>query len=102
VGAKHLERPVLVDGVACHQDSLRLFDDRPPTECSLEALVLGEALQRDVDRALQLLGVGIDDVGEDAAPRRLMDVGGISGREQRDHRAGRFVDDLRDQLESVL
>ena len=31
-----------------------------------------------------------------------MDVGGVSGREQRDHRAGRFVDDLRDQLERVL
>ena len=68
----------------------------------LEVLKFSEALQRDVDGALQLLGVGVDDVGEDAAPGRLVDVGGIPGREQGDHRAGRRVDDLRDQLERML
>ena len=47
-------------------------------------------------------GVVVDDVGEDAALGRLVDVGGILRREQRDHRAGGLVDDLRDQLERVL
>ena len=72
------------------------------SEGSLQAVVFGEALQGDVDRALQLLGGGVDDVGEDAALGRLVDVGGIPCREQRDHRAGGFVDDLADQFERVF
>ena len=42
-------------GVACvtrHQDALRLLDDGAATERALKAVVLGEALQRDLDRAL--------------------------------------------------
>ena len=100
--AEHLEGPFLVDAVACHQDPFRLLDHGAAPERPLQVVVLGEALQGDVDRALQLLGVGVDDVGEHAPLRGLVDVGGIVGREQRDHRAGGLVHDLRDQLERVL
>ena len=55
--AEQLERLVGVDRVAGHQYPLGLLDQRPAPEGPLQALVLGEALQRDVDRALQLLGV---------------------------------------------
>ena len=47
-------------------------------------------------------GSRVDDVGEDAALGRLVDVGGVLGRQQRDHWAGGFADDLRDQLECML
>ena len=57
VVAEHPERPVGVDPVAGHQDALRLLDHRPASECALQVVVLGEALQGDVDRALQLLRV---------------------------------------------
>jgi hypothetical protein len=40
--------------VARHQDALRLLDQGSPPECSLQVVVLGEALEGDVDRALQL------------------------------------------------
>ena len=72
------------------------------SECTLQAVVFGEALQGDVDRALQLFGGCVDDVGEDASFRGLVDVGGIACREQCDHGAGGLADDLADQLEGVL
>jgi hypothetical protein len=53
--------------MASHQNAFRLLDHGPAPERSLQIVVLGEALQRDVDRALQLFGAGVDDVGEDAA-----------------------------------
>ena len=59
-------------------------------------------MEGDVDSALQFLGAGIDDVGEDAALGGLADIGGIPRREQRDHGTGCFVDDLGDQVERVL
>ena len=102
VVAQHLERSVGVDRVAGHEDPFRLLDRCPAPERALQAVVLGEALQGDVDRALQLLRAAVDDVGEDAALGGLVDVGGVLGREQRDHRAGGLADDLRDQLERVL
>ncbi len=80
----------------------RLFDRRAATECSLQALVFGEALQGDVDCALQFVGAAVDDVGEDAALGGFVDVGGIVGVEDRDHGAGGFSDDLRDQFQRVL
>ena len=55
VVAQHLERALGVDRVPGHEDALRLLDQRAAPEGSLQALVLGEALQRDVDRALQFL-----------------------------------------------
>jgi hypothetical protein len=45
--AQHLERPIGVHGVTGHQDPLRLLDRRPPPERALQAVLLGEALQRD-------------------------------------------------------
>ena len=102
MGAEHLERPLLVDRVTRHQDAFRLLDHRPTAERSLQVLIFSEALQRDVDGALQLLGVGVDDVREHATPGRLVDVGRIPGREQRDDGTRRGVDDLRDQFERVI
>src|SRR5204863_1195926 len=49
VVAEHLECVVGVDRMARHEDALRLLDCRPSAEGALEALVLAEALQRDVD-----------------------------------------------------
>jgi len=102
VGAKHLECSFLIDAMAGHQDPFRLLDRGAAPERPLQVLVFGKALERDVDRTLQLFGVGVDEVRENAAFCSLVDVRGIPGREQRDHRAGGFVDDLRDQLERVL
>jgi hypothetical protein len=79
-----------------------------PLACSIvarrpkEVVVFGEALQRDVDRALQFFGSPVDDVSEDASLGRLMDVRGVVGIEERDHGAGRLADDLGDQLECVI
>jgi hypothetical protein len=102
VVAQHPERLVGIDCVAGHQDSFRLLDHRPAPERSLQAVVLGETLQGDVDRALQLLGGGVDDVGEDAPLGSLVDVGRVLRREQRNYRAEGLADDLGDQIESVL
>jgi hypothetical protein len=100
--AQHPEGLVGVDRVAGHQDPLCLLDHRSATERSLQVVVLGEALQRDVDRALQLLRGGVDQVSEDAAFGCLADISRVLGGEQRDHGAAGFVDDLLDQLESML
>ena len=44
----------VADLVALHQDAFRAFDDRPPTECALEAVVLVEPAERDVECSLEL------------------------------------------------
>ncbi len=90
------------DRVTGHQDALRLLDHGPATERSLQVVVLPEALQGDVESALQLLGRGVHDVGEDAPPRRLAHVGRVLHGQQGDHRAGGLADDLGDQLERVI
>src|SRR6478672_2701835 len=54
VVAEPLEGLVGIDRMAGHEDALRLLDHRAPAERSLKALVLGEALKCDVDRALEL------------------------------------------------
>ena len=74
----------------------------PPPERSLQVVVLGEPLQRDVDRALQLLRGGVHEVGEDSSFGRLPDISRILRREQRNHGTAGFADDLLDQLERVL
>jgi hypothetical protein len=102
VFAEDVEGAVGVDRVPCHQDAFRLLDQRAPAEGSLQALVFGEPLQGDVDRALQLFGVAVHDLGEDAALGRFVHVSGILRGQQRDYRAGSLTDDLRDQLECVL
>jgi hypothetical protein len=100
--AEQLERRIRGDALAGHENPLRLLDHGPPAECTLQALIFGEALQRDVDRACELLRVVVEDVREDAALRSFMDVGGVLRRQQRDHRAGGLADDLADQVECVL
>src|SRR5581483_8987723 len=87
--------------MTCHEDSLCLLDDRPSTERTLEIVVLGESLQRDVDRALKLLRARVDDVRKHTALCRLVYVVRVARREQRDHGAESLVDDLRDQLERL-
>ena len=102
MAAQHLECLLAVDRVAGHQDALRLLDHSAAAKRSLQAVVLGEALQRDVDRARQLLGIVVEDVREDAPLGRLVDVRRVLGREQRDHRTRGLADDLPDQVERVL
>ena len=102
VVAQHLERSVGIDGVAGHQDPLRLLDRRATPERALQAVVLGEALQGDVDRALQLLRGVLDDVRKHAPLGGFVDVAGVLGRQQRDHRAGGLADDLGDQVEGMV
>jgi hypothetical protein len=46
VVAQHLERPVGVYSMAGHQVPLRQLDRRPAAERALQAVILGEALQR--------------------------------------------------------
>jgi hypothetical protein len=67
VVTKHLERGRLVHRVAFHEDALGPLGDGPVPEGPFQVLVLGEAAQDDVDRALPILGVGVADVGEDAS-----------------------------------
>jgi hypothetical protein len=64
--------------------------------------VLQKAAQGDLDRALDLVGTGVDDVGEDSAARRLLDPGCVIARDQRDHGAERLPHDLGDQIVRVL
>src|SRR5437867_4970516 len=54
-----------------NQNALGLLEQCAPPECALEMVVLGEPLQLDGDRALQLFGVPVDDVGENNALGRL-------------------------------
>src|SRR5579862_1709432 len=72
--AKELKRGLGVDRVTTHQNSLSLFDRRAPPKGSLEVLILGKTLERDVDRALQLIRTAIDDVCEHASLSSLVDV----------------------------
>ena len=56
VVAEHFEGAVGVDCVAGHEDPFCLFDQCAASEGSLQALVFGEALQGDVDGALEFFG----------------------------------------------
>src|SRR5579872_4838702 len=99
---QHLEGPVTSESVPRHQDTFRLLDHRPTPEGSLQAVVLRETLQRYIDRALQLFRARVHDVGEHTTLGGLTDIRGIPDGEQRDHRTGRFMDDLPDQVKRVL
>ena len=57
--AQHLEGGRLVDGVAFHQDALGALGEGAAPERAFEVVVLGEAAQDDVDRALPVLDVGV-------------------------------------------
>jgi hypothetical protein len=110
VVAQHRERRVAVDRVACHQDAPGLFDDGPSPEGSFQLVVFGEALQGDVDRALQFLGGGVARLlrrGRDRrarrrgalsrSPHRLLDVD-LAG----DHLVAEPGDDLCQQRKTVV
>src|SRR5690348_14176301 len=99
---EQIESLVTVDGMTGHQDSFCLLDQGTASKCALKAVIFREALQRDVDCALQFLGRSVDDVREDPSPGRLVDVRRITCGEQRDHRAKGFANDLRDQVQRVL
>jgi hypothetical protein len=76
VVAQHLEGLPLVDLVALHEDALGALGLRAAAERALQVVVLGEAPEGDVERALQLLRGAVDDVGEDAALGGLVDEPG--------------------------
>ena len=88
--------------MAFHENALRSLGDRSAAEGAFEVVVLGEAAQNDVDRALSVLGVGIGDVGEHAAFGCLLDEVGVGRMDEGDDRARGLVHDLFDQVESVL
>ena len=101
VVAQHLERLALVDLVALHEDALGALGLGAAPEGALQVVVLRETAERDVERALQLLGRAVDDVGEDAALGGLVDERGVMALEHRDHRAVGLADDPLDQLQRV-
>ncbi len=92
----------LVDRMAFHENTLRSLRHRAAAEGAFEVVVLGEASQHDVDRTLPVLGVGIGDVGENAAFGCLPDEVRIGRVDEGDDRARGLVHDLLDQVESVL
>src|SRR5919108_1562165 len=102
VGSQHLKGDSLVDRVTLHQYPLGPLDHGPAPERALEVVVLGEAAQDDVDRALPVLRVGVRDIGENPALGRLPHEFGIGGMDQHDYRAGGLLHDLLDQLERML
>jgi hypothetical protein len=102
VVAQHLKGSRLVYRVALHEYPLCALGDGATPERALQVVVLGEASQDDVDRALSVLSVGVADVGEDAALGGLLDEVGIGRVDQDDHRTGGLLDDLLDQLQGVL
>jgi len=102
VGAEEFEGLLLVDVVAFHEDAFGAFDERAAGEGPFQVLELGEAAKDDVDRALQLFGLTVRDVGEDAAFGGFVDELAVIGLEDRDYGAGGLADDLVDQVERVL
>ena len=67
-------------------------------ERALNLLEFRKASQRDLDRALQLFGPGVDDVGVDASLCRLVDPFCVVAAQQRYHRAEGAAHDLGDQF----
>ena len=98
---KKAERGRLVDGVALHQYPLGAFGEGTTPESPFQIVVLGEAPEHDVDRALPVLRLGVCDVGEDAALGCLLDELGVRERAEGRLRAGGFLDDLFDQTKGV-
>lgn len=88
---EHLERLVIADPVALHQDALSTLGDCSTLERPLEPVVLGETPEHDVDRALHLTELFASDVGEDASLRGFLDELAILHVEDGDHRAGSLV-----------
>ncbi len=71
-----------------------MFDDRAAAERALEALKLCEPPERDVEGALQLVTVCIENhICKNTSLGRLVDVAWIFGVEDCDHRTSGLVDD---------
>ena len=100
--AQHVKRRLLVDPVALHQDALGPLDQRAAPEGSLQIVILGEAAQHDVDRALPVIDVLVVDMREHTPLGRLVDEPRIRLVKQHDHRASRLAHDLVDQRKRVL
>ena len=88
--------------MALHEDALGTLDQSAAPEGALEVLILREASEHDVDRALPVLDISIADVGKDASLGRFADEPRVPCVEQDNHGAGGFLDDLVDQVESVF
>jgi hypothetical protein len=99
--AQHGEGLPFVDPVALHENALGALGLRAAPEGALQVVVFREAAQRDVERALQLLGRAVHDVGEDAALSGFVDERRVVALQHRDHRALRLADDALDQLQRV-
>ena len=102
LSAEELERFFLSDRMAFHQDSLRPLGERTAAESALEVLVFRKAQQDDLDCIAPDLRLVVVDVGEHASFCRLGDEGRVRGMKQRDHRAGRLVDDPVDEIQRML
>jgi hypothetical protein len=60
--------------VTLYEDALRALGYRPPSDSPLESVILGKALERDLDGALKILEIAsMSDVGEDPESSRLID-----------------------------
>jgi hypothetical protein len=67
---QQVEGLLLIDRVTLHQDPFGPLGDGSPPERTLKRVVFGEALEREVHRALHLLEITrVRDGGEDAARR---------------------------------
>jgi hypothetical protein len=77
VVSEHFEGGMLVDSVALHKDALGALGDRAAGECAFQAVVFGEAAKGDPEGALELFGLAVDDVGEDADLGGLVDEIGV-------------------------
>ena len=102
VAAEEIEAVLVGDSVALHEDALGAFDHRAAAEGAFEVVEVRETAQHDVDRALDLRGLTMGDVRENASLRGLAHERGVVGMEQGDHGARRLLDDSRDVVEGVL
>ncbi len=100
--AQHLESACLVDAVALHEYPLGSLCQGAAPECALEVLVLGEAPEHDVDRALPVLNVGVADVSENALLEASLMNSGWRAWSRTITGAGGFPHDLVDQREGML
>lgn len=101
--AKHLERLLVGDAVALHEDPFSSFGDGSPGERALQGVVLGETTKHDVDGTLKLgLVFAAGEVGEDALGGRLIDEFPVLNVEQGNHWTRGLSHDLSDARQGAL
>ena len=64
--------------MSLHENALRALDHSTTTERSLQVVVFGEAVQNDIDRALDLRRIAVGDVGKDSAFGGFVDEGRVA------------------------